>query len=235
MQRPISPNRATTLLGARARLQSTDRHGHKCQWHLSGCTKDSSQKAVRAPPLIVSGPGVHGAGGLNTKAILHVMDIAPTLLELAGVEHPATFKGRDIVPMQGKSWAQMLAGKVQSPRSSEEWLGWELFGNRAIRQGDWKISWHYRPFGIWDWQLFNLDADPGEQYDLSKKFPEKKTQLMALWDEYIEMNGVIIGNRSPYEGARKALPDAVPEFDSYPPVRGLEAVPHQKLVELLSQ
>jgi arylsulfatase len=163
------------------------------------------------------------------------MDIAPTLLELAGVEYPGTHKGRDLVPMQGKSWVQMLNGGAQSPRDSDDWLGFELFGNRAIRQGDWKISWHYRPYGIWDWQLFNLDADPGEQYDLSEKFPEKKTQLIALWDEYVEMNGVIIGNRSPYERARKALPDAVPEFDSYPPVRGLEAVPHKKLIELLSQ
>ncbi len=49
------------------------------------------------------------------------------------------------------------------------------------------------------------------------------------------MNGVIFGNRSPYEGARKALPDAVLEADSYPPVRGLEAIPHQKLLELLKQ
>ena len=186
-------------------------------------------------PLIISGPGVQGAGALNTNAILHVMDLTPTLLELAGVEHPATYSGRDIVPVQGKSWAQMLAGEVQSPRGPGDWLGFELFGNRAIRQGDWKISWHYRPYGIWDWRLFNLAADPGEQYDLSEKFPEKKTELIALWDEYVEMNGVIIGNRSPFEGARKALPDAVPESDSYPPVRGLEAIPHQKLIELLSQ
>jgi arylsulfatase len=186
-------------------------------------------------PLIVSGPGVQGAGDLNTSAILHVMDLTPTLLDLADIEHPATYNGRDIVPMQGKSWVQMLNGGAQSPRGPEDWLGFELFGNRAIRRGDWKISWHYEPFGIWDWQLFNLAADPGEQYDLSERFPEEKTQLIALWDEYVEMNGVIIGNRSPYERARKALPDAVPEFDSYPPVRGLEAVPHKKLIELLSQ
>jgi len=186
-------------------------------------------------PLIVSGPGVQGAGGLNTDAILHVMDLTPTLLELAGVEHPATFSGRDIAPMQGKSWAQMMAGEVQSPRGAEDWLGWELFGNRAIRQGDWKISWHYEPYGIWDWQLFNLAADPGEQYDLSERFPEEKTRLVALWDEYVEMNGVIVGNRSPFEGASKALPNPVTESDSYPPVRGLEAVPHQRLIELLSQ
>ena len=120
-------------------------------------------------------------------------------------------------------------------RGSEDWLGWELFGNRAIRQGDWKISWHYKPFGTWDWQLSNLDADPGEQYDLSERFPEERARLITLWDEYVEMNGVIIGNRSPYEQARKQLPDAVPEFDSYPPVRGLEALTHQRMIELLSQ
>ncbi len=186
-------------------------------------------------PLIVSGPGVQGAGGLNTDAILHVMDLAPTLLELAGVEHPTTFRGRDIVPMQGKSWAPMLDGEVQSPRGPDDWLGWELFGNRAIRQGDWKISWHFEPYGIWDWQLFNLAADPGEQYDLSERFPEEKTRLIVLWDEYVEMNGVILGNRSPFEQARKSLPEAVTDSDSYPPVRGLEALPHQRLIELLSQ
>jgi len=186
-------------------------------------------------PLIVSGPGVQGAGGLNTTDFLHVKDIAPTLLDLAGVEHPATFQGRDILPMQGKSWSPVLSGEVQSTRGPDDWLGFELFGNRAIRQGDWKISWHYPPFGTWDWQLFNLDADPGEQYDLSEKFPEKRAELIVLWDEYVEMNGVIVGDRSPYENMQKALPVAVKEDDSYPPVRGLEAIPHKKLIELLSQ
>ena len=185
-------------------------------------------------PLIVKGPGVQGRGELNKTAVLHVMDIAPTLLELAGVQHPATFQGREIVPVQGKSWAGMLAGETQSPRTSEDWLGWELFGNRALRRGDWKISWHYEPFGIWDWQLFNLAADPGEQYDLSAEFPDKKQQLTALWDEYASMNGVIIGDRSPFEGARKALPNAVLEHDQYPPLRGLEALPYEKLLELMS-
>jgi arylsulfatase len=186
-------------------------------------------------PLIVSGPGVQGAGELNKEAILHVMDITPTILELAGVRHPSNFKGRKIAPMQGKSWVEMLAGRTQSPRGRDDWLGWELFGNRAIRQGDWKISWLYEPFGTYDWQLFNLANDPGEQYDLSAKFPKKKQQLVALWDEYVKTNGVIIGERSPFEGARKALPTAVPEYDNYPPVRGMEAIPHKKLMELIKQ
>jgi arylsulfatase A-like enzyme len=185
-------------------------------------------------PLIVSGPGVQGAGGLNKKAVLHVMDIVPTVLELAGVQHPSTYRGRKVAPVQGKSWVGMLAGRTQSPRTSNDWLGWELFNNRAIRQGDWKISWLLRPLGNEDWQLFNLADDPAERYDLSNKFPEKKRELVVLWDEYVKQNGVIIGNRSPFERARKGLPDPVPALDNYPPLRGLEALPYKKLMEMMS-
>ena len=162
------------------------------------------------------------------------MDIVPTILELAGIEHPSTYRGQQIAPVQGKSWVEMLAGKMRSPRAADDWLGWELFNNGAIRQGDWKISWLYRPFGTEDWQLFNLADDPGEQYDLSREFPEKKKALVALWNEYVKTNGVIIGKRSPFERARKGLPDPVPEFDNYPPFRGLEALPYKKLLELMS-
>ncbi len=186
-------------------------------------------------PLIVSGPGVQGAGELNKEAVLHVMDIVPTLLELAGIEHPSTYKGRAIAPVQGKSWVRMLDGTAESPRSSDDWLGWELFNNRAIRQGDWKISWLYRPMGTYDWQLFNLAEDPGEQYDLADQYPEKKRELVALWDEYVQTNGVIIGERSPFEGTRKALRDPVPEFDRYPPLRGLEALTYEELLELMDR
>ena len=47
------------------------------------------------------------------------------------------------------------------------------------------------------------------------------------------MNGVIIGDRSLFEGHRKALPDQVPDSDNYPPIRGMEAIPYEKLKELL--
>ena len=192
-----------------------------------------SEGGIRSP-LIVSGPGVQGAGEINKQAILNITDIAPTMLELAGIDHPASYKGREIVPIQGKSWKRMLSGNTESPRGSTDWLGFELFGNRAIRQGDWKISWLYEPFGTEDWQLFNLAEDPGEQRNLSDKFPDKRKELIALWDEYVKTNGVIIGNRSPFEKARKALPDPVPEDDSYPPVRGLEALPYKKLIQIMS-
>ena len=185
-------------------------------------------------PLIVSGPGMQGAGNINKKAILNVTDIAPTILDLAGIKHPSAYKGRKIAPMQGKSWTKMLKGKTQSPRTSKDWLGFELFNNRAIRQGDWKISWLLKPLGTEEWELFNLAKDPGEQHDLSKKYPAKKKALIALWNQYVKMNGVIIGERSPLEKTRKALPDAVPEFDNYPTRRGLEALPYDKLMQMMS-
>jgi len=185
-------------------------------------------------PLIISGPGVKGAGGINKKAVLHVTDVVPTILELAGIEQPSTYKGREIAPIQGKSWVGMLAGDTPSPRTSSDWLGWELFGNKAIRQGDWKITWLYEPLGSEDWQLFNLSEDPGEQQDLSDAQPQKREQLIALWDEYAETNGVIIGARSPFEQAGKHLPTRVPDSDNYPPIRGLEAVPYKKLLEMMS-
>lgn len=185
-------------------------------------------------PLIISGPGVEGAGGINKEAVLHVMDIVPTILEMAEVQHPSTFQGRQIAQIQGKSWVDMLNNKVRSPRSSDDWLGWELFGNRALRKADWKITWLYEPFGIYDWQLFNLAEDPGEQYDLSDKFPQKKEELVALWDEYAKTNGVIIGNRSPFEQANKKLPNAVQESDNFPPVRGMETIPYEVLLKLMA-
>jgi arylsulfatase A-like enzyme len=185
-------------------------------------------------PLIISGPGVKGKGGLNKDAVLHVMDITPTILELAGIEHPSTFNGHAIEPMQGKSWVGMMNGTTKSPRTDEDWLGWELFGNKAIRQGDWKISWQYQPMGIEDWQLFNLAKDLGEEYDLSDKHPKKKEELIALWDEYVLTNGVIIGDRSPFEQLSKKLPNKVIESDTYPTIRGMEAVPYEQLLKMMS-
>ena len=149
-------------------------------------------------PLIVSGPGVTGDGKINNRAILHAMDFVPTFLELAGIEHPKTYKGREVAPIQGKSWVSMLKGETQSPRGEADWLGWEFFGARAIRKGDWKITWLPQPFGQQHrqeptgWRLYNLTKDLGEQHDLSEQYPEKKKELMAHWDDYVKESGVIV-------------------------------------------
>ena len=69
--------------------------------------------------------------------------------------------------------------------------GWELFGRKAIRQGDWKALWLPRPWGTGEWQLYDLSGDPGEIVDLAGTHPEKLTELLRLWDRYVAENGVI--------------------------------------------
>ena len=156
-----------------------------------------AEGGIRAP-LIVSGPRVKRVGEIN-HSVLHVMDVTPTFLELAGVEHPATKKGSTAAPVQGKSMWPLLAGRQKATRTDADWLGWELFGNRAVRQGDWKLLYLLKGAGgTGDWELFNLKDDPAEMHDLSAKHPAKRAALLKLWDEYVKTNGVIVSDAGPY-------------------------------------
>jgi arylsulfatase len=118
----------------------------------------------------------------------------------------------------GKSWNRMLAAQAESPRTGEDYLAWEIFGNRAVRQGDWKIRWEYKSFGIGDWELFDLAADPGERQDLAKERPHKLQALLALWDSYVRTNNVILPSRSTFETLEDQLPQRVPDDAGYPPL-----------------
>lgn len=156
-----------------------------------------AEGGIRAP-LIVSGPGVNHEGSLN-HSVLHVMDILPTLIVSAGIEHSARREGSKFAPLQGKSMWPLLAGSAMRIRTETDWLGWELFGNRAIRQGDWKLLYLLKAAGgAGDWQLFNLRDDPAELLDLSQKHPEKRDAMLELWDEYVRRNGVIVSDAGPY-------------------------------------
>jgi arylsulfatase len=170
-------------------------------------------------PLIISGVGVQRqAGGIN-QSLLSVMDLAPTILEITGISHPSTYKGQPIAPIQGKSLMPLLAGKTDAVRGPSDWLGFESIGNRAIRQGDWKLLWEWKPFGKGEWELFNVAQDPGEENDLSAQEPEKVKQLLALWDEYVKTNNIILPNRNLLEGMEEKLPPRTPVDESWPPLK----------------
>jgi len=158
-------------------------------------------------PLILAGPGVKHAGDINTS-LLHVMDIAPTLYELAGAEHPSKKSGGRFAPLQGKSLVPLLAGSAQSLRGESDWIGWELFGNRAVRQGNWKVLNTLRAAGgSGDWQLYNLKSDPGEIRDLAKENPKKLNELVVLWNRYAKQNGLILTGDGPYKKGKERLVD----------------------------
>ena len=147
-------------------------------------------------PLIVAGTGVTG-GGRISNAVTHIMDIPATILEAAGVAHPESLEGRQVAPLQGKSLSPVLDNVSQAVRAPSDWLGWELFGNRAIRQGNWKLLWLCEPYGTGQWQLYDLEADQGETKDLAAEHPDIRDQLVAHWDDYVKTNHVILPDVSP--------------------------------------
>lgn len=68
-----------------------------------------------------------------------------------------------------------------------------------MRIGDWKITFVPPPFGPGQWQLYNLQNDPGEVFDLKDKEPAKYQELSRAWDNYLELNGVVWGAPMPQE------------------------------------
>ena len=159
-----------------------------------------SQGGVRAPAFFHY-PRALQSGAMN-DSITTVKDVMPTLLELAGIEHPGAgpYQGREVLAMQGRSVAPILTGERNTIREPGDYMGWELFGKQAIRQGDWKIL--YVPsipsrdvrlpvLKPGQWQLYNLAADPAEMNDLAASNPQKLQEMLALWEQYTTENNFI--------------------------------------------
>jgi len=168
--------------------------------------------------LVVSGPAVKRLKGSINQGLMHVADLMPTLLQIAGASYPETHDGRELPPLIGKSWGPVLAGQTETIRTGQDFLAWEIFGNRAVRQGDWKLRWQFKPYGKGDWELFDLAADPGERKDVAAQNPDKVQALTALWDGYVKTNNVILPSRSVFETLEDQLPQRVPDDAGYPPL-----------------
>ncbi len=147
----------------------------------------------------VTWPGFTRQNEIGT-AFATVMDIAPTVLELAGVEHPGTsYRDHEVEPMLGRSLVPYLSADTEAVHPDETGTGWELFGRRAIRQGDWKALYLPPPYGPGAWQLYDLSRDRGEIHDLAASHPDKLAELLELWDRYVEENGVLTEPVSVYD------------------------------------
>jgi arylsulfatase len=181
--------------------------------------------------LIVSGPAVNRPKGSVNHGLLHVADIMPTLLEIAGASYPKSQQGSELPALIGKSWGPLLAGQTDAVRTGQDYLAWEVFGNRAVRQGEWKLRWQFKPYGKGDWELFNLAKDPAELEDVAAHHPDKVKALTALWDDYAATNNVILPSRSMFETLVDQLPMRVPVESGYPPlVYKRQFVPPQEMM-----
>ncbi len=127
-------------------------------------------------PMIAWWPGRVPAGYINRSAA-HIIDLLPTFLKLAGAEYPKVYKGRKMLPVEGKSMVPLLFGKSREGHQS---LSWYWAENRAIRQGDWKLVWDKL---VESWELYNLGRDRCEAKDLAAEQPDR---VAAMASDYFD-------------------------------------------------
>ena len=140
-------------------------------------------------PMIIEGPGVMGQRQVDTFA--YITDIMPTMLEMAKLEHPEKYRGREVAPLRGRSMIGVLSGDETVLYGRDEPVGAEMAGGKWLRQGDYKAVMVPPPFGQGEWQLFDLAKDPGETDDLSKTHPQKLEALKTAWKQYADEVGVV--------------------------------------------
>jgi arylsulfatase A-like enzyme len=155
---------------------------------------------TRNPMVIRWPPRIKDNGALRSQ-FAHVIDVGPTILDVAGIPHPETVDGIEQEPFHGKSFAASLADAAAPEHRTQQYF--ETIGNRAMYKDGWwlsirtaRIPWvitpaalaPYRP-GVWDpdadpTELYYLPDDFSQAHDLAAKHPEKVAELKELfWQE----------------------------------------------------
>jgi len=137
-----------------------------------------------ATPLICNWPGVIKQSGAITDQVGHIIDLFPTIMDAAGVKYPKMYDGKKTPILPGKSLLPIFKGKE---RAGHEFLFWEHVGNKALRQGDWKLVAEHQG----DWELYNLKTDRSELENLADQKPKKLKSLVSTWQTYADSIGVV--------------------------------------------
>ena len=157
---------------------------------LSGYKYFASEGGLRVPMIIAGVPGM--LSNHTAKALSHVNDIVPTLLEVAGIAaHDGRYRGRPVEPLSGRSLLPLLMGRADRVHAADEAIGYELAGSAALFKGDFKLVRNLAPLGDGQWHLFDLQADPGEAHDLRESQPDRFKTMLADYAEYADRNGVL--------------------------------------------
>jgi arylsulfatase len=136
---------------------------------------DTHEGGIRTPCIVRWPAGLKARPGSRPAAVGHVIDLMPTLCEIAGAKPPEGLPGRSLMPV--------LQGIEAGPRT----LGWEHFGAAAWREGDWKLVREGPKAG---WELYDLAKDPCELADLAAVEKEKAAAMAAAWGRWAKEVGV---------------------------------------------
>ena len=108
----------------------------------------------------------------------HLIDLMATCVDLAGATYPAEFNGKKITPRQGVSLLPAFLGK---PLGRKQPIFWEHEGNRALRDGKWKLV---AKGAKGPWELYDIEADRTELNDLSKKHADRAESMAERWEAW---------------------------------------------------
>lgn len=150
-------------------------------------------------PMIVKWPARYGKGGETRTQFSHVIDIAPTILDAAGIAEPRSVNGTEQVPIQGRSFLPTISDAAAPEYRTSQVF--EMFANRGMyKDGWWAGSLAFEPWeavrGEYDpftakWELYNLDEDFSQAHDVAAEHPEKLAQLEALWWSQAAVNKIL--------------------------------------------
>ena len=148
--------------------------------------KNNMHEGGFSSPFIAWYPSKIKAGRID-KGTGHLIDLAPTFYELAGIEYPKELNGVKSNPLPGKSLLPVLIdGASEVNRGAP--IFWERAGNRAVREGKWKLV-SISP--SYQWELYNLENDRGETNNLAQQNPGIVNDLSAKYFDWADKTGVV--------------------------------------------
>lgn len=156
--------------------------------------KHYSHEGGISSPLIVHWPkGFSGKGkafrktrqGLLYDSPAHLVDLMATAIDFSGTNYPAYHNGNKLIPLEGISLRPALNGE---PLERGKPIFFEHEGNRAIRDGKWKLVSKGPTSG---WELYDMEKDRTEMHDLSKKHKDVAAYMMWQWEQWAHERGVV--------------------------------------------
>jgi arylsulfatase A-like enzyme len=172
--------------------------------------------------MAISWPGhTKDVGGIRSQ-FHHIIDIAPTILEVAGIQAPTTVNGIAQKPIEGISMAYTFDSANANAPSKRNTQYFEMFGNRALYHDSW-IATTVPPQPPWlmgtvkmpdvltgyKWELYNLADDFSETNDLAAKNPDKLKELQGLFMDEARKYQVLPLDNSILERILAPRPSAV--------------------------
>ena len=138
-----------------------------------------------ATPLIAHWPGQLARRGALEHQPAHVIDIMPTVIALSGAHYPREVNGRRAAELPGVNLVPALAGE---PLPRKEPIFWEHEGNRAVRDGQWKLV---AKGSDGPWELYDIAADRAESRNLAAQHPDRAADMAARWQRWAERSQVL--------------------------------------------